>query len=460
MSFTRGDGVFQPDLKEVDMAKRAFLAILLFFVSYSTAAACTSAVISGRATLDGRPILWKNRDTSKIENKLIYIKGEKYDLIGVANNSDAVGDSIWMGSNSAGFSIVNTLSYNLNIDRGYEDLGPLQRAELMAMYDRGSGSLMRLALGTCATLEDFELLLKDPGLQSSNFGVIDAYDGAAYYEVGNEGYKKFDVNDLEVAPSGYLIRTNFSASGDMESAKGVIRYNTTKELFDLYYSDHEFSVDFILSKAVRNLGNSLTKTDISKMELPKDLEDTTFAPVRDCIVRNSTASSMVVKGVKTGEDPSLTTIWTILGFPLTTLVTPVWVAAGDQLPQWVVSTQGALPLINKRSLELKAICFPVTIGHGPDYLEVAAVLNQQGTGIYQEFTPKMESVIREAANMFLSIWYEDGFSAWQALCFYRLLDIYLPACYDSGLGDSSANLFFRWQYEQSPAGRLGIPWPD
>ena len=86
------------------MAKRAFLAILLFFVSYSTAAACTSAVISGRATLDGRPILWKNRDTSKTENKLIYIKGEKYDLIGVANNSDAAGDSIWMGSNSAGFS--------------------------------------------------------------------------------------------------------------------------------------------------------------------------------------------------------------------------------------------------------------------------------------------------------------------------------------------------------------------
>ena len=97
---------------------------------------------------------------------------------------------------------------------------------------------------------------------------------------------------------------------------------------------------------------------------------------------------------------------------------------------------------------------------GPDYLEVAAVLNQQGTGIYQQFTPKMEGVIRKVAKMFLSIWYEDGFSAWQALCFYRLLDIYLSACYGSGLGDSSASLFFRWQYEQSPAGRLGIPWLD
>lgn len=429
------------------MGKKIFFVMVLSLLSYSAAGACTSAVISGKATVDGRPILWKNRDTSRLENRLMYIAGEKYDLIGVANNADETGDSIWMGSNSAGFGIINTLSYNLNTAQ-ISALDPLQLEALMEMYDRGSGTLMRQALETCATLEDFEQLLKDPGSQSSNFGVIDASGGAAYYEVGSEGYSKFDANDPEVAPSGYLIRTNFSVSGPMESAAGVIRYNTTKALFDAYYAQQDLSVEFILDKAVRNLTNSLTETDIFTITLPEDLEDATFVSVRDCITRHSTASAMVVQGVKSGEAPALTTIWTILGFPLTTLVTPVWVGAGDQMPQWVVSSQGALPPINEKSLELKTKCFPVTLGRGRDYLEVAAVLNQKETGIYQAFTSKKEALIREATGMFLDIWDQEGFVAWQARLFYRLLDLYLADSYDSGLEGGSASLLFPWPYGQ------------
>ena len=30
--------------------------------------ACTSAIVSGKLTRDGRPILWKNRDTSHLVN--------------------------------------------------------------------------------------------------------------------------------------------------------------------------------------------------------------------------------------------------------------------------------------------------------------------------------------------------------------------------------------------------------
>ena len=46
--------------------KRTLLALIAAIVSLGSAeplSACTSAVISGKVTPDGRPLLWKNRDT-------------------------------------------------------------------------------------------------------------------------------------------------------------------------------------------------------------------------------------------------------------------------------------------------------------------------------------------------------------------------------------------------------------
>jgi len=140
---------------------------------------------------------------------------------------------------------------------------------------------------------------------------------------------------------------------------------------------------------------------------------------------------MVIQGVKQGQKYPIATIWTILGFPLTTLVTPVWVDAGNQLPQWVVSKNGALPEINDKSLKLKSIfMFPISIGRGTDYLNVAAVMNQAGTGLYQHFIPK-ERVIREKAKKLLDSWHNTGFNKSQAQSFYLWLDQYLANCYNS-----------------------------
>ncbi|MBU0560243.1 MAG: hypothetical protein KJ799_17120 [Bacteroidetes bacterium] len=56
---------------------------------------------------------------------------------------------------------------------------------------------MKLALQTCESLEDFERLLtslpKPMGLDA-NFGMIDAYGGACYYETGNYDFLKYDAN--------------------------------------------------------------------------------------------------------------------------------------------------------------------------------------------------------------------------------------------------------------------------
>jgi len=51
------------------------LAAVAFGIFASTTAPeeCTTAVVSSDATRDGRPILWKNRDTKQLSNKVVYV---------------------------------------------------------------------------------------------------------------------------------------------------------------------------------------------------------------------------------------------------------------------------------------------------------------------------------------------------------------------------------------------------
>ena len=66
--------------------------------------ACTSVIISGKLTKDGRPLMWKNRDTGTLENCVIYQKGERYAYLAIINsNSIAQPRSVWMGVNEKGF---------------------------------------------------------------------------------------------------------------------------------------------------------------------------------------------------------------------------------------------------------------------------------------------------------------------------------------------------------------------
>ena len=123
----------------------------------------------------------------------------KYKYIGLVNSEDVRGKQIWGGANSEGFSIMNSASYNVNIN----DTSSKKDLE---------GFFMKHALQKCATLQDFENLLdtlsKPMGL-SAHFGVIDGKGGAAFYEVNNYNFIKFDANNSTQAPHGYIIRTNY-----------------------------------------------------------------------------------------------------------------------------------------------------------------------------------------------------------------------------------------------------------
>ena len=202
---------------------KRFLCIALALVAIMVpvvAEACTSVIISAAASSDGRPLMWKHRDTGTLDNRLEHFKGEKYSFVGLVNSTEGpLGKEVWMGSNTAGFSIMNTASYCLKND------------DVPASEMDREGAVMYRALEICATLSDFEhfldTLTRPMGVEA-NFGCIDAFGGAAYYETWNDGYVKRDVTEME---DGYCVVTNFSVTGRREDWKGVERYETASRIF-------------------------------------------------------------------------------------------------------------------------------------------------------------------------------------------------------------------------------------
>ena len=198
--------------------------VILFFVVITSSLpseACTAVIISGKVRADGKPVMFKHRDTGNPDNTIEYFRGEKYSFIGLVNTDWRTHPvarhtrgipEVWAGRNDAGFCIMNTATYDLKNDK--------VPAEDMDC----EGIFMYRALEICATVADFENYLdtlSKPMHVEANFGVIDAEGGAVWYEVNNEKWYKYDVNE-EV--SGYRVVTNFTFAGRKKDRKGVDRY--------------------------------------------------------------------------------------------------------------------------------------------------------------------------------------------------------------------------------------------
>ena len=275
--------------------KKRLLALFLMaavMTEVQPVLACTSVIVSGRVTKDGRPLIFKNRDTSTLQNMTIVVQGRVYRYIGLVNAEDTAPVNVWGGHNEAGFGIINTAAYNLNGDGGDTD---------------GDGILIRKALELCANLEDFERLLdtvKKPREVNSNFAVLDANGGCAYYETGNYEYVKFDVNDPKVAPDGYLMRTNFGTTGNHKLDMGVERYCAITDFMAEACKEGNMEHDYLITSISRYLKHGVTKLDMYDF-MPENENDTQYFPFGDYIARYSTSSVILVQGVRPDESPPL-----------------------------------------------------------------------------------------------------------------------------------------------------------
>ena len=397
--------------------------IILIFVSLVLTInfpgnACTTAVISGKYTPDGRPLLWKHRDTGFLNNKIVHFNDGKYSYTGLVNSTDSENKSIWIGFNSEGFAIMNSASYNLNNDTitqsGHE------------------GRLMKKALQTCTTIDDFEELLKSlnqPIKLEANFGVIDAYGGAAYFELGNFKYEKIDANDPKIAPYGYVLRTNYSTTGKMGIGGGYIRFETADQVFKMALKENNLTPKTIIRKASRNLFHSLTKVDLNDYSgIAENTE--TFVFFEDFIPRKSTSSSVVIQGVRQGEDPLFSTMWTVLGWPLSTACIPVWLHSKVELPSLLLYQENIkdAPMCHL-GLELKKECFPYEWGtSSKKYMNVNALLNANNTGILQILEPFGYEIFKKAEAL-LESWRKTKINPSEMEDFYDWIDREIPAFY-------------------------------
>lgn len=344
---------------------------ILLIVSALPSLACTSVIISGRITKDGRPIMMKHRDTDEMDNRVKYFKGKKYDFIGLVNSQTKDGE-IWNGTNSSGFSIMNTASYNIKDDDVPND-----------KMDQ-EGRLIYMALGVCANITDFQSFLDTltkPWGVEANFGIIDAQGNAAYYEVNNHSWVKYDVNDPKVAPDGYRVVTNFSESGREQDRKGLERYYTACDIIKEIISSNgktEIGHSELFNYISRSYRNSLLGVDYLK-NYDGMINSGYFngtAIDQDFIPRKITTASIVIEGVKKGENPLHTIMWTILGYPSCSVAIPLFVGDGDHLPSYMKkSSSSPNSLLCDYALHIKVkYVFPRSVSNGSKYVDLAAVI--------------------------------------------------------------------------------------
>lgn len=362
------------------MVKRYTLLLCFAAISVATALACTSAIIGADANPYGRPLLWKNRDTSTIDNKVEYVEGKdgRHGYVALFNADDKNLEQAWMGMNDAGFAVMNTASYNIKDDKVPEK-----------DMDK-EGYLMTIALQTCRTVDDFANLLDTlprPMGVEANFGVIDAYGDGAFFETNNHSFVRYNLSDAE---NHVLVRTNYSHSGRPDEGFGFIREGNACHLLAPYAPKGEVTPELLTETLSRSFWHDLTQHDYAE-------DGERWVIDQDFIPRYKSTATVVIEGCKPlerGITPSPKFIedqyimWTGLGYPPCSEIIPVWCSADGVDPE----LRGTLPdghsamgdVVKARRDEV----FPIHKGNGEKYIDMTKLFNKEGTGYVQTLVPK------------------------------------------------------------------------
>ena len=331
----------------------------------STLLACTSFIISGQATPSGKPMMFKHRDTGELNNRIAHFQGPKYTFVGLVNSPSLHGE-VWAGMNSEGLCIMNTASYNLREDT------------LSCQMDR-EGELMFHVLGNCATIEDFEAWMQtypQPWGVEANFGLIDAHGGAAYYEMNNSKWIKYDVN---LSATGYRVVTNFSEAGRYEEYEGWERYQTATAIMrDRFSRDDEMTAIEAIDLFSRQYKHEVLGVSYEPTQTPQYIADQDFIP------RRITSAVIVFEGVAKNDNPAYTLMWSMLGYPACAVAVPIVMSDASHLPDYMVAkdmkkkNQDPTLLHSEMcdaSLKIKnQWVFPLNISNGNKYVHIGNIL--------------------------------------------------------------------------------------
>ncbi len=335
---------FKPDFKFFVII---FIAIFIFFAADTSSWACDVLVVSGRVTTNGRPLIWKNRDISSNWRAQMKYFEEEYSEVGgyvvvcnyddVANFNNGTYINPGGGVNDAGFAIACTSVY--------EDFNPPH--EMINI----NTDLMRETLQKCTTLDDFEELLRNwhenhpLKVISGNFVAIDAHGGAALYECwtginiflyGNEiKFMKFDANNGRITRYGgnelgvFVPVEEVIDEGDGDDFIGFFNRANNHTYVPINYGDERmYRATEICTNLIdegrmnfRNVLREVSKDVVGDQSYHSESSEESYSTTY-CISRNQTRIGLVVDGVKSGDDPALTTFWCALGEPSIAVFAP------------------------------------------------------------------------------------------------------------------------------------------
>ena len=296
------------------MKRLAILAFLLLTFCIDCLA-CTSAIVSAQRSSEGVPLLWKHRDNAKFPNTRIehIATSGKYAYTAVVPNSKNYAKGAYAGINEKGFGIISTATKNLPEATPEEYKASSLR--------RMRGGAMWNGLRECATIEEFEELLKTTKrsrCSHSNFGVGDATGAVAYFEVWDLGYRRYDAS--KSGNDGFDVRANFSFAGDPK------KEGTSKRRYNLIIKEmtaHKGSFtpyDFI---GYSRSYNSVRYGNVLNSEKPYYCSNHT-------VPRASTVGSFVM--VCDGKNPRMLVM---NGHSVSSLAVPVYVKAKHEIPKCV-----------------------------------------------------------------------------------------------------------------------------
>ena len=291
--------------------KRYLLILISLFLLHGAALACTSAIVSAQRSSEGVPLLWKHRDNSFSNTRVDYITGGKYAYTAIVPNNKNYNRGIYAGINEAGLAVITTATNHLPT---------ATPEEYKACERQRKVGLSRLALRECATVEEFEDLLRNSkrirGFDS-NLGIADATGAVAYFEIWDLGYRRYDATDT---PDGFDVRANFSHAGNPRK-KGASKRRYDHIMKEMSEHKGNFTpqqlIDYSRSYDTYRRGNILANNDL-------------YVCTNHTVPRYSTVASIVL--VCDGKNPRMLVM---NGHSVSSLAVPVYVKAKRNIPQCV-----------------------------------------------------------------------------------------------------------------------------
>jgi len=347
--------------------------------------ACTSAIIGAELNPYGRPILWKHRDTSTIDNKIEYVapSGDDFGYVALFNAADKNLKEAWMGMNEVGFAVMNTASYNIKDDK------------VPARDMDKEGFVMTIALRRCRTIDDFANLLDTlprPMGVEANFGVIDATGNGAYFETNNHAYKRFDLKD---EPSHMLVRTNYSHSGRRGEGYGFVREANAECLLAPYAEKGEITPQLLTETISRTFYHDGKKRDFT-MSGEKALPDEDFIP------RYKSTATVAIEGCRPQASADSIdsefvrrqyVMWTGMGYPPVAEIRAVRCEKDGVDHDLRGTLPGGRSVLGVEAKRLRDDVF--TVKGKSKKIDMAKLYNASGTGYAQQKREKNHLVYQE-----------------------------------------------------------------